>query len=87
MSDRPRVFVTRRIPEAGLSRVQEHCDADIWDGALPPERDELLKRIAGCEGVLSLLTERVDAEFMDAAGPQLKVISNFAVGYNNIDVE
>ncbi len=87
MSDRPRVFVTRRIPEAGLSRVLEHCDADVWDGQLPPERAELLRRIEGCEGLLSLLTEKVDAEFMDAAGSQLKVISNFAVGYNNIDVE
>jgi len=67
--------------------VLEHCDADVWDGQLPPERAELLRRIEGCEGLLSLLTEKVDAEFMDAAGSQLKVISNFAVGYNNIDVE
>jgi glyoxylate reductase len=46
----------------------------------------LLQKIRGCDGVLTLLTEKVDAEFMDAAGPQLKVISNFAVGYNNIDI-
>jgi glyoxylate reductase len=87
MSDRPRVFVTRKIPEAGLQQVLKHCEADVWDGPLPPERAELLRRVEGCEGVLSLLTERIDAEFMDAAGPQLKVISNFAVGYNNIDIE
>lgn len=87
MSDAPRVFVTRQIPEAGLNKVREHCDTDVWDGDLPPSREELLQRIAGCEGILSLLTERVDAEFMDAAGDQLKVISNFAVGYNNIDIE
>ncbi len=86
MSERSKVFVTREIPAAGLDRVVAACDADVWKEPLPPSRDELLRRIAGCEGVLSLLTEKVDAEFMDAAGAQLKVISNFAVGYNNIDV-
>ncbi|MGE0757589.1 MAG: 2-hydroxyacid dehydrogenase [Pirellulaceae bacterium] len=82
----PRVFVTRRIPAAGLDRITAACQADVWPEQLPPSRTELLRRIAGCEGVLTLLTEKVDGEFMDAAGPQLKVISNFAVGYNNIDV-
>lgn len=86
MSDRSKVFVTREIPAAGLDRIVAACDADVWREPLPPSRDVLLNRIAGCEGVLSLLTEKVDAEFMDAAGPQLKVISNFAVGYNNIDI-
>ncbi len=85
-SRRPRVFVTRRIPTAGLDLVLSACDAEVWAEPLPPTRDVLLQKIAGCEGVLTLLTERVDAEFMDAAGPQLKVISNFAVGFNNIDV-
>lgn len=81
-----RVFVTRKIPAAGLDRVVANCRAEVWDQHLPPPRDVLLKKIAGCDGVLTLLTEKVDAEFMDAAGPQLKVISNFAVGFNNIDV-
>ena len=83
---KPRVFVTRRIPAAGLDRVTAACDADVWEDLLPPPRDVLLKKVAGCDGVLALLTDQVDAEFMDAAGPQLKVVSNFAVGYNNIDV-
>lgn len=83
---KPKVFVTRAIPAAGLDRVVSACDADVWDGRLPPPRDELLRRIKGCDGVLTLLTEKVDAEFMDTAGPQLKVISNYAVGFNNIDV-
>ncbi len=87
MSDaKPRVFVTRVIPAAGLDRIVEACDADVWQDPLPPPRDVLLQRIRGCEGVLTLLTDRVDREFFDAAGPQLKVVSNFAVGYNNIDV-
>jgi glyoxylate reductase len=66
--------------------VVAECDADVWPEHLPPTRDELLRRIRGCEGVLTLLTERVDAEFFEAAGRQLKVVSNFAVGFNNIDV-
>ncbi len=84
---KPKVFVTREIPAAGLDRVVEACEADLWREPMPPPRDLLLERIAGCEGVLTMLTETVDGEFMDAAGPQLKVISNFAVGFNNIDVD
>jgi lactate dehydrogenase-like 2-hydroxyacid dehydrogenase len=82
----PRVFVTRVIPDEGLDAVREACDVDLWDGELPPPRDELLRRVAGVDGVLSLLTDRVDDELLDAAGPQLKVVSNFAVGFDNIDV-
>jgi glyoxylate reductase len=82
---KPRVFVTREIPAVGLERVRRECAADVWSEPLPPPRDVLLQKVRGCEGVLTLLTEKVDGEFMDAAGPQLKVISNFAVGYNNID--
>ncbi len=87
MDRRPKVFITRRIPAVGLNRIVEACDADVWPEPLPPGREELLRRVAGCEGILTLLTDRVDAELMDAAGPQLKVISNFAVGFNNIDVQ
>ncbi|MFO0903491.1 MAG: D-glycerate dehydrogenase [Pirellulales bacterium] len=83
---KPRVFVTRRIPAAGLDKVLAACDAQVWPEQLPPSRSVLLEKVRGCDGILSLLTERIDAEVMDAAGPQLKVISNFAVGYNNIDV-
>ncbi len=83
---RPRVLVTRVIPDEGLDPVREACDVDLWDDELPPPRDELLRRVAGVDGVLSLLTDRVDDELLDAAGPQLKVVSNFAVGFDNIDV-
>jgi len=83
---KPKVFVTRRIPIAGLQRVLDACDVNLWTEQMPPPRDVLLRGAAGCEGVLTLLTDKIDAEFMDASGPQLKVISNFAVGYNNIDI-
>ena len=86
VNEKPRVLVTRLIPEVGLRRIVQECQAEVWEEPLPPPRDVLLEKIAGCEGILSLLTERIDAELMDAAGPQLKVVSNFAVGFNNVDV-
>jgi len=85
--EKPRIFVSREIPAIGLDRLTELCAADVWRDLMPPPRETLLARIAGCDGVLTMLTERVDAEFFDAAGPRLKVVSNYAVGYNNIDVE
>jgi len=84
---RPKVFVTRKFPAVGLERISAQFDTDIWEGELPPSREELLKRIQGCAGVLTMLSEKVDDEFFDAAGDQLKVISQYAVGYNNIDIE
>jgi len=86
LRDRPRVLVTRVIPEDGLDRVRAACDVDLWQDELPPPRDELLRRVAGIDGLLALLTDRVDDELLDAAGPQLRVVSNFAVGFDNVDV-
>lgn len=83
---RPRVFVARRIPDAGLGPILEACDTTIWESDGPPPRDDLLRAIAGCDGVLTMLTDRVDDAFLDAAGPRLRVVSNMAVGYDNIDV-
>ncbi|MFN2418571.1 MAG: D-glycerate dehydrogenase, partial [Candidatus Limnocylindria bacterium] len=69
MNSRPRVLVTRIIPDAGLDRVREACEVDLWDDDLPPPREELLRRAAGQDGLLTLLTDRVDDELLDAAGP------------------
>jgi glyoxylate reductase len=82
---KPRVFVTRVIPAAGLDRVRAACEAEVWPDQLPPPPDVLARKLADCEGVLSLLTDRFDAAAMDAL-PRLRVISNYAVGFNNIDV-
>ena len=82
----PRVFVARLIPDAGLRPVLDACEATVWEGDAPPPRDELLRAVAGCDGVLTMLTDRVDDAFLDAAGPGLRVVSNMAVGYDNIDV-
>jgi glyoxylate reductase len=86
MTGRPKVFVSRVIPDDGLRQVTDGTDAMVWPDELPPPRDELLGAIEGCDGVLTLLTDRVDAEFLDRAGPQLKVVSNYAVGFDNVDV-
>ncbi len=83
---KPTVFVTRRIPEVGLKKVREFCEADVWSSPTPPSRDVLLQKVANSQGLLCLLTERIDEELLGAA-PDLKVVSNYAVGFNNIDVK
>src|ERR687883_1793109 len=83
---RPRVFVSRRIPDDGLAPILAQTDAEVWPDELPPGRDELLRRVEGVDGLLALLTDRVDDELLDRAGPQLKVVSNYAVGFDNVDV-
>ena len=81
-----RVYVTRIIPDRGLSKVLEMTDAAVWQEELPPPRSTLLDWARQADGMVTLLTDRIDAELMDAA-PNLKVVANFAVGYDNIDVE
>ncbi|HEX5941990.1 MAG TPA: D-glycerate dehydrogenase, partial [Anaerolineales bacterium] len=83
---KPKVFVTRAIPEKGFEIVRDFCEVDLWADELPPGRDALLKHVRGVDGLLCLLTDKIDGEVMDEAGPQLKVISNHAVGFDNIDV-
>lgn len=80
------VFVTRQIPEPGQHMVEEYCKAEVWRGDLPPPRDWVLQAADNRDGILSLLTTPIDQEVMDRAGPGLKVISNYAVGFDNIDV-
>ncbi|MBM3982406.1 MAG: D-glycerate dehydrogenase [Planctomycetes bacterium] len=82
---RPKVFVSRRIPDEGLNAIRAACDVDLWPDQLPPPADELKRRVADCDGLVSLLTDRIDGALLDAA-PKLKVVSNYAVGFNNVDV-
>lgn len=81
-----KVFVSRLIPDAGLSLLRSDYDIDVWEDELPPSRSTLLEKVKGVDGILSLLTDKIDAEVMDAAGSQLKVVSNYAVGFDNIDI-
>jgi glyoxylate reductase len=80
-----KVLITRKIPDAGL-QLLEGYDVFVLSEA-PPERGELLEAIRGAAGILSTVTETVDAELMDAAGDDLKVVANMAVGYDNVDLE
>src|SRR3954465_3133057 len=82
---RPRVLLTRRIPSSVLAQLTAECDVDGYDGpgAIPP--DDLKRRLAARDGLIAVLTDRVDGDVMDA-GPALKVVANIAVGYDNIDV-
>lgn len=82
---KPRVFVSRIIPDAGLNLIREFCDATIWQEELPPPRETLLRETRDADGLVSLLTDRIDGEFLDAC-PQLRVVSNMAVGFDNIDI-
>jgi glyoxylate reductase len=66
---KPKVFVTRVIRDKGLDLVKEFCDADIWPEELPPSREVLLEKVRGVDGLLCLLTDKIDAEVLDAAGP------------------
>ena len=85
--NKPRVFVSRRIPEASLRPLMQECDVEIWEDELPPPYEKLLEKVEGKDGIISLLTDRIDAHLMDVAGPQLKVISQYAVGVDNIDLK
>ncbi len=85
MPARPRVFVSRRLPGDALERLAREADVDLWPDELPPSYDELRRRVADADGLICMLTDRIDAPLIDAA-PLLRVITNVAVGYDNIDV-
>ena len=79
------VAVTREIPDAGLQPLRKAAEVKLWDQELPPSPDELDALLEGCDGAITLLTDRIDGSVLDRH-PGLRVISNFAVGYDNIDV-
>ncbi|HYY80295.1 MAG TPA: D-glycerate dehydrogenase [Actinomycetes bacterium] len=87
MPARPRVLVTRRLPAPVLERLAAACELEVWSGEGVMSREELLARVAGRAGLLTLLTDRVDAELLDAAGPGLRVVANYAVGFDNLDLD
>ncbi|MFY2559253.1 2-hydroxyacid dehydrogenase [Corallococcus terminator] len=82
---RPRVFVTRQLPGEALGRLSRLVDLSVWEEELPPSRDALMTQAALAEGLVTLLTDRVDARLL-ACAPGLRAVSNVAVGYDNIDV-
>jgi glyoxylate reductase len=79
------VFVTRELPGPALDTLREAHDVDVWPERLPPPYEELRRRTEPAEGLLSLLTDRVNAALIEGS-PKLRAISNYAVGYDNIDI-
>ncbi len=80
------VYVTRTIPDSYIQRVRDIADVDVWGGDTPVPRSELLDRVTSIDGLVSMLTDRIDAELLEAAG-RLEVVSQMSVGVDNIDVE
>lgn len=82
-----KVFITRKIPEAGPNLLRQagfEVEVSDFDGVLA--REKLLEKVKGADAILSLLTDKINGEVMDAAGPQLKIVANYAVGYDNFDL-
>ncbi|XP_061101308.1 glyoxylate reductase/hydroxypyruvate reductase b isoform X2 [Conger conger] len=89
MSTLPRVYVTRRIPPEGLKILNEsgQVQYELWDSDDPVPRQELLNKVKGVDGLVCVLTEKIDAELLDAAGPNLRVLSTMSVGYDHLTLE
>jgi glyoxylate reductase len=84
MSQRPKVLVTRPIMAEAEQTLRGRCDVTIHENEFGIPRDELLKIVGGMDAVITMLTEKVDREFLEAAGPQLRIVANHAVGFDNI---
>jgi glyoxylate reductase len=85
LAQKPRVFVTRHLPGGALDFLARHAEVEWWPEDLPPPRNELLRRARTSEGLLTLLTDRIDEDLLDQA-PTLLVVSNMATGFDNVDV-
>ena len=79
------MFVTRHLPGGALDLLAEHAEVTLWESELPPPREELARQAAGTDGLLTLLTDRIDSGILELA-PRLLAISNMATGFDNIDV-
>jgi glyoxylate reductase len=80
------VFVTRRIPASAAEKLAQHAEVETWEQDSPPPYEVLLEKAASADGLFTLLTDRIDANLIEAAGANLKVISQMAVGFDNIDI-
>ncbi|XP_051240643.1 glyoxylate reductase/hydroxypyruvate reductase b [Dicentrarchus labrax] len=90
MSTLPRVYVTRQIPPEGLKILREsgQVQFELWDSDdAPVPRKELLQKVKGVDGLVCVLTEKIDAELLDAAGPNLKVLSTMSVGFDHLSLD
>jgi glyoxylate reductase len=83
-----RILLTRRMPTAAAEVLAKAgLDPEVIETDEPAPRDKILERARGCAGLITMLSDRIDAEFLDAVGPSLRVVANYAVGFDNIDLE
>lgn len=83
---RKSVYVTRAIPEENIEELRKHFDVEVNPDDRALSKDELKQKLKGRHAAISLLTDTIDGEVLDAAGPQLRIVANYAVGFNNFDV-
>ncbi len=86
MIGKPSVFITRMIPSAAVDLLKKHCDVEINTQDRVLSKKQLMKKVKGKSAVLCLLTDTIDDDVFESAGPQCRIFANYAVGYNNIDV-
>src|SRR5690242_11777528 len=84
--DRPKILATHRLFEEPRAKIGEHCEVEYWKDSDRPPRAEVLRRVADKDGLICLLTEKIDEELL-AAAPRLRAVANIAVGFDNIDVD
>ncbi|MEM2547041.1 MAG: glyoxylate reductase [Candidatus Bathyarchaeia archaeon] len=82
---KPKVYVTRELPERGMKIIRERFDAEVWPEYGPPPKEEIIRKAKGVDALVTLLSDKIDAEVFDAA-PKLKIVAQMAVGFDNIDV-
>jgi glyoxylate reductase len=84
--EKPKVYVTREIPERGLKLIKEGFDAEVWPEYAPPPKQVLMEKVKDVDALVSLLSDKIDIEVLDSAS-KLKIVSQLAVGFDNIDVQ
>lgn len=83
---KPSVYCSRRVPEHVRAELERLFALELHDSELPPPRDELLRAAAGRDGLVAMLSDAIDPELLDAAGQKLRVVANFGVGHDNVDL-
>ena len=87
MSKRPRVFVTRQIPQPGLDKISEYYEVDLWPEYTPPPYEVLLSKAKEYDALVTLLTDKIDCNLLKEGQPKLRIVAQYAVGFDNIDLE
>ncbi|MCJ7425346.1 D-glycerate dehydrogenase [Candidatus Bathyarchaeota archaeon] len=83
---KPRIYVTRELPERGLKLIRKFFDAEVWSDYAPPPKKVIAEKVKNVDALVSLLSDKIDREILDVA-PKLKIVSQLAVGFDNIDVQ